>query len=119
MNLKSLLTNLDKNSVKRCARWFSAWLLTLFVTLQPAQAWLERLMPKGEYHSVTAIDRDIAFLIEGYLYDARDSCFMQPGDKLVFLNGRHGLDYRVKVYNLTGKEQCDLLLRGRYQPNSN
>lgn len=109
MRLKRLYTK---------ASLFGFMLAAMLIT-QPAQAWLERMVPKSESHTVTAVDRDIAFVIDGYVYDARTSCFMLTGDRLVFLSGRHGLDYRAKVYNLTGKDQCDLLLRGRYQPNMN
>ena len=74
---------------------------------------LERLIPQGETYTVTAVDRDVAFIIDGYIYDARQFCYMVVGDKVVFLPGRHGIDYRATVYNLDGHEQCDVLLRER------
>lgn len=84
-------------------------------TTQSANAWLEKLLPSDETYTVQAIDRDVAFLIDDYIYDARNFCYMQVGDKVIFLNGRYGLDYRASIYNLTGKERCEVLLRGRYQ----
>ncbi len=78
-------------------------------------AWFERLIPQDETYTVSAIDRDVAFVIEGFIYDARRFCYMAVGDRVVYLAGRHGLDYRATVYNLDSNERCDLLLRDRVQ----
>lgn len=76
-------------------------------------AWFERLIPEGETYSVSEIDRDVAFVIDGYIYDARKFCYMAVGDRVVFFAGRHGIDYRATVYNLDSSERCEVLLRGR------
>ena len=100
-------------------RWIARFIATLsgcllFTLANISHAGLlERLIPQGETHTVTAVDRDVAFIIDGYIYDARQFCYMVVGDKVVFLDGRHGIDYRATVYNLEGHEQCDLLLRKR------
>lgn len=87
----------------------------IFWGIKPSYAgWFDRIVPQGETHTVTAIDRDVAFLIDGYIYDARKFCYMAVGDRVVFFEGRHGIDYYATLYNLDGKERCEVLLRGRY-----
>ncbi len=76
-------------------------------------AWFERLIPEGETYIVREIDRDLAFVIDGFIYDARASCFLAVGDRVVFFKGRHGIDYRATVYDLDSSERCDVLLRRR------
>ena len=39
--------------------------------------------------------------------------FWRWGDRVVFFEGRHGIDYRATVYDLDSRERCELLLRGR------
>ena len=87
--------------------------LLLTITSTSHAGLFDRLIPQGEQHTVTAVDRDVALIIDGYIYDARQFCYMVVGDKVVFFDGRHGIDYRATVYNLDGHEQCDLLLRER------
>ncbi|WP_230655654.1 hypothetical protein [Psychrobacter sp. I-STPA10] len=104
--------NIRQRWVARLLAMLSGCLLCTIVSISHAGL-LERLIPQGETHTVTAVDRDVAFIIDGYIYDARQFCYMVVGDKVVFLDGRHGIDYRATVYNLNGHEQCDLLLRKR------
>lgn len=87
----------------------------IFGSIVPSQAaWFEKIIPAGETHTVRATDRDVAFLIDGYIYDARKFCYMVAGDRVVFFEGRYGLDYRATVYDLDSKERCELLLRERF-----
>ncbi|MBO1531040.1 hypothetical protein J3492_07400 [Psychrobacter sp. F1192] len=90
-------------------------LLTLSVLSPSAahSAWFERLIPQGEIYTVSETDRDLAFVIDGFIYDARTSCFLAVGDRVVFFEGRHGIDYRATIYALDSRERCQLLLRGR------
>ena len=76
-------------------------------------AWFERLIPEGQTYTVSEIDRDQAFVIDGFIYDARTSCFLAVGDRVVFFEGRHGIDYRATIYDLDARERCELLLRKR------
>ena len=92
----------------------SALLLTSVLTTNVAHsAWFERLIPQGETYTVREIDRDLAFVIDGFIYDARTSCFLAVGDRVIFFEGRHGIDYRATIYDLDSRERCNLLLRGR------
>lgn len=92
----------------------SALLLTSVLTTNVAHsAWFERLIPQGETYTVQEIDRDLAFVIDGFIYDARTSCFLAVGDRVIFFEGRHGIDYRATIYDLDSRERCNLLLRGR------
>ena len=76
-------------------------------------AWFERLIPQGETYTVREIDRDLAFVIDGFIYDARTSCFLAVGDRVIFFEGRHGIDYRATVYDLDSRERCEVLLRNK------
>ncbi|MGP5371500.1 hypothetical protein ACTXLO_00145 [Psychrobacter alimentarius] len=76
-------------------------------------AWFENLVPQGETYTVREIDRDLAFVIDGFIYDARTSCFLAVGDRVVFFEGRHGIDYRATIYDLDSRERCEVLLRRR------
>ncbi len=76
-------------------------------------AWFESLVPQGETYTVREIDRDLAFVIDGFIYDARNSCFLSVGDRVVFFEGRHGIDYRATIYDLDSRERCEVLLRRR------
>ncbi|MDN3447396.1 hypothetical protein QL886_07085 [Psychrobacter sp. APC 3281] len=93
-----------------------AWLLlttSILATTAARSAWFERLIPQGETYTVREIDRDLAFVIDGFIYDARTSCFLAVGDRVIFFEGRHGIDYRATIYDLDSRERCNLLLRGR------
>ena len=86
-------------------------LVSAFTTNAAQSAWFERLVPKGETYTVSERDRDLAFVIDGFIYDARRFCYLEVGDRVVFFEGRHGIDYRATVYNLNANERCELLLR--------
>ena len=89
-------------------------LLTSMLTTTAAHsAWFDKLIPEGEMYTVSEIDRDQAFVIDGFIYDARKSCFLAVGDRVVFFEGRHGIDYRATIYDLDSRERCELLLRKR------
>lgn len=88
-------------------------LISVLSTNAAHSAWFERLIPQGETYTVREIDRDLAFVIDGFIYDARTSCFLAVGDRVVFFEGRHGIDYRATVYDLDSHERCQLLLRNR------
>lgn len=88
-------------------------LISVLSTNTAHSAWFERLIPQGETYTVREIDRDLAFVIDGFIYDARTSCFLAVGDRVVFFEGRHGIDYRATIYDLDSRERCNLLLRGR------
>ncbi|MGE6441605.1 hypothetical protein ACQKC9_08590 [Psychrobacter sp. NPDC078409] len=93
-----------------------AWLLlttSVLANTTAHSAWFERLIPQGETYTVREIDRDLAFVIDGFIYDARTSCFLAVGDRVIFFEGRHGIDYRATIYDLDSRERCNLLLRGR------
>ena len=98
----------------KSALMIAALLLISVLSITPAHsAWFERLIPQGETYTVREIDRDLAFVIDGFIYDARTSCFLAVGDRVVFFEGRHGIDYRATVYDLDSHERCQLLLRSR------
>ena len=88
--------------------------LPMLSATQVQAAWLEKLVPAGETYTVTATDRDVAFLIDGFIYDARKFCYLNAGDRVVFFEGRHGIDYYATLYDLDARERCEVLLRGRY-----
>ena len=88
--------------------------LTMLMASQAQAAWLDKLVPAGETYTVTATDRDVAFLINDYIYDARKFCYLNAGDRVVFFEGRHGIDYYATLYDLDTRERCQVLLRGRY-----
>jgi len=94
----------------------AVWLLLTISVLANTtahSAWFERLVPQGETYTVREIDRDLAFVIDGFIYDARTSCFLAVGDRVIFFEGHHGIDYRATIYDLDSRERCNLLLRGR------
>ncbi|MGP5538264.1 hypothetical protein ACTXMP_13720 [Psychrobacter glacincola] len=88
-------------------------LISVLSTNAAHSAWFERLIPQGETYTVREIDRDLAFVIDGFIYDARTSCFLAVGDRVIFFEGRHGIDYRATVYDLDSRERCEVLLRRR------
>ena len=88
-----------------------AVLTSMLTTTAAHSAWFEGLIPEGETYTVSEIDRDQAFVIDGFIYDARKSCFLAVGDRVIFFEGRHGIDYRATVYDLDARERCELLLR--------
>lgn len=98
----------------RSAIIMSAMLMVGAIAMPVAHgAWFENLVPQGETYTVREIDRDLAFVIDGFIYDARNSCFLSVGDRVVFFEGRHGIDYRATVYDLDSRERCEVLLRRR------
>ena len=88
-------------------------LISVLSTNAAHSAWFERLIPQGETYTVREIDRDLAFVIDNFIYDARTSCFLAVGDRVIFFEGRHGIDYRATVYDLDSRERCEVLLRRR------
>ncbi len=93
-----------------------AWLLlttSVLANTTAHSAWFERLIPQGETYTVREIDRDLAFVIDGFIYDARTSCFLAVGDRVIFFEGRHGIDYRATIYDLDSRERCEVLLRNK------
>ena len=88
-------------------------LISVLSTNAAHSAWFERLIPQGETYTVREVDRDLAFVIDGFIYDARTSCFLSVGDRVIFFEGRHGIDYRATVYDLDSRERCEVLLRRR------
>ncbi|MGO2340059.1 MAG: hypothetical protein ACTH5M_05605 [Psychrobacter sp.] len=88
----------------------STVLMGLLTTNAAYSAWFEKLIPEGETYTVSEIDRDQAFVIDDFIYNARTSCFLAVGDRVVFFEGRHGIDYRATVYSLDSNERCELLL---------
>ncbi|GAF59720.1 hypothetical protein JCM18902_2593 [Psychrobacter sp. JCM 18902] len=88
-------------------------LISVLSTNAAHSAWFERLIPQGETYTVREIDRDLAFVIDDFIYDARTSCFLAVGDRVIFFEGRHGIDYRATVYDLDSRERCEVLLRRR------
>ncbi|WP_350561636.1 hypothetical protein [Psychrobacter sp. CAL346-MNA-CIBAN-0220] len=76
-------------------------------------AWFERLIPQGETYTVKEIDRDVAFVIDDFIYDARKFCYLAVGDRVVFFEGQYGIDYHATIYDLDSRERCELLLRDR------
>ena len=91
----------------------SVLLISVLSTNAAHSAWFERLIPQGETYTVREIDRDLAFVIDGFIYDARTSCFLAVGDRVIFFEGRHGIDYRATVYDLDSRERCEVLLRNK------
>jgi hypothetical protein len=85
----------------------------MFTSLAAHSAWFEKLIPQGETYTVREIDRDLAFVIDGFIYDARTSCFLAVGDRVIFFEGRHGIDYHATIYDLDSRARCNVLLRGR------
>jgi hypothetical protein len=88
-------------------------LISVLSTNAAHSAWFERLIPQGETYTVREIDRDLAFVIDGFIYDARTSCFLAVGDRVIFFEGRHGLDYRATIYDLDSRERCEVLLHNK------
>jgi len=86
-------------------------LITILTTNVAHSAWFDRLIPPGETYTVSERDRDLAFVIDGFIYDARKFCYLEVGDRVVFFEGRHGIDYRATIYDLDSRERCELLLR--------
>lgn len=86
---------------------------SIFTSMAAHSAWFEKLIPQGETYTVREIDRDLAFVIDGFIYDARTSCFLAMGDRVIFFEGRHGIDYRATIYDLDSRERCNVLLRGQ------
>ncbi len=86
-------------------------LVGVLSTSSAHSAWFERLIPKGETYTVKEVDRDVAFVINDFIYDARQFCYLTVGDRVVFFEGQYGIDYRATIYGLDSRERCELLLR--------
>jgi len=108
-------TAITSFSIKRLktTAMIATLLLSGLMTNVAHSAWFEKLVPQGETYTVREIDRDLAFVIDGFIYDARTSCFLAVGDRVVFFEGRHGIDYRATIYDLDSRERCEVLLRRR------
>ncbi|MEN2751670.1 hypothetical protein AAIR29_08495 [Psychrobacter sp. FBL11] len=113
VNKSSLASSTFTMSLKRAFILLALLLVSVLSTNTVHSAWFERLIPQGESYTVSEIDRDLAFVIDGFIYDARTSCFLAVGDRVIFFEGRHGIDYRATIYDLDSRERCQLLLRGR------
>ncbi|MFK3991067.1 MULTISPECIES: hypothetical protein [unclassified Psychrobacter] len=113
LNSISLAGSAFTMSLKSICMISALLLISVLSTNAAHSAWFEQLIPQGETYTVREIDRDLAFVIDGFIYDARTSCFLAVGDRVIFFEGRHGIDYRATVYDLDSRERCDLLLRGR------
>lgn len=113
LNKISLAGATFATSLKRALMISALLLISILSTNAAHSAWFERLIPQGETYTVREIDRDLAFVIDGFIYDARTSCFLAVGDRVVFFEGRHGLDYRATIYDLDSRERCEVLLRRR------
>ncbi|WP_299189283.1 hypothetical protein [uncultured Psychrobacter sp.] len=113
VNKSSLASSTFTMSLKRAFILSALMLVSVLSTNAAHSAWFERLIPQGESYTVSEIDRDLAFVIDGFIYDARTSCFLAVSDRVIFFEGRHGIDYRATIYDLDSRERCQLLLRGR------
>ena len=88
-----------------------------FLSINSAHsAWFERSLlsdntVKDNIHTVKDVDRDEMFVIDDFIYDARQSCYLSVGDQVVFSKGQYGVDYRATIYDLNYREPCELLLR--------
>ena len=111
-NCSTVITSLLIKRLKSTVM-ISTLLLSGLTTNVAHSAWFESLVPQGETYTVREIDRDLAFVIDGFIYDARTSCFLAVGDRVVFFEGRHGIDYRATIYDLDSRERCEVLLRRR------
>ena len=78
-------------------------------------AWFKRLLPKEDTYTVKNVDIDGAgeeiFVINDFIYDARQSCYLAVGDKVLFAQSRYGIDYRATVHTPNSTAYCELLLR--------
>ncbi|WP_426138003.1 hypothetical protein [Psychrobacter sp. TWR1-1-1] len=113
LNIISLAGSTFTMSLKSIFVILVLLLISVLSTNVAHSAWFERLIPQGETYTVREIDRDLAFVIDGFIYDARTSCFLAVGDRVIFFEGRHGIDYRATVYDLDSRERCEVLLRRR------
>ena len=113
LNSISLAGSAFTMSLKSICMISALLLISVLSTNAAHSAWFERLIPQGETYTVREIDRDLAFVIDGFIYDARTSCFLAVGDRVIFFEGRHGIDYRATVYDLDSRERCEVLLRRR------
>lgn len=113
LNIISLAGSTFTMSLKSIFVILVLLLISVLSTNVAHSAWFERLIPQGETYTIREIDRDLAFVIDGFIYDARTSCFLAVGDRVIFFEGRHGIDYRATVYDLDSRERCEVLLRRR------
>ena len=93
-----------------------AGLLLMALSINNAHsAWFKRLLPKNDTYTVKDIDIDGAgeevFVIDDFIYDARETCDLSVGDKVLFAQSQYGIDYRATVYTLHSNAYCELLLR--------
>lgn len=113
LNIISLAGSTFTMSLKSIFVILVLLLISVLSTNVAHSAWFERLIPQGETYTIREIDRDLAFVIDGFIYDARTSCFLAVGDRVIFFEGRHGIDYRATVYDLDSRERCEVLLRNK------
>ena len=87
-------------------------LLMMIVTINSAHsAWFDRFLPKDDSYTVKDVEGDDVFVINNFIYDARQSCDLAVGDKVIFAESEYGIDYRATIYNLNSAAYCELLLR--------
>ena len=88
-----------------------------FLSMNSAHsAWFDRTLladntAKDNTYTVKDVDRDEIFVIDDFIYDARQSCYLSVGDQVVFSEGQYGVDYHATIYDLDDREPCELLLR--------
>ncbi len=80
-------------------------------------AWFERLLlnnndtAQEDTYKVKDAERNEIFVIDDFIYDARETCYLSVGDKVMFFEGQYGVDYYATVYDLNSAAYCELLLR--------
>lgn len=102
----------------RTAMLILSLLLIAFMSINSAHsAWFGRSLlgnnntAKEDTYTIKSVDRDEIFIIDGFIYDARQSCYLSVGDQVVFSEGQYGVDYYATIYDLNSREPCELLLR--------
>ncbi|MFC6204825.1 MULTISPECIES: hypothetical protein [Psychrobacter] len=89
----------------------SALLLMVMSINSAHSAWFQRLLPKDDAYIVKDVEGDEVFVINNFIYDARQTCNLTVGDKVIFADSEYGVDYRATIYNLNSATYCELLLR--------
>lgn len=74
-------------------------------------AWFDNFVAQEATYKVKESDGEETFTISDYIYDARSSCELAVGDRVMFSEGRYGIDYRATVYSMNSQQRCELLLR--------
>lgn len=102
-------------SVQTSTTIVAVLVITILSINNAHSAWFERLLlnnkVKEDTHTVKNVERDDIFTIDDFIYDARQTCDLSVGDRVVFFQGRYGVDYRATVYDVDSREPCELLLR--------